>query len=94
MYRVLYLQDQWLVFDASETVVFAGTKQQAEDWLDHQENIQRSTSSETSLRRLCHSLSQMIADLVIRLTGRLTGERRRTTPQIAEREAALAVRQD
>jgi hypothetical protein len=42
MYRVRDIQrDQWMIVDDRDQTVFVGTKRQAEDWLDYQENAQR-----------------------------------------------------
>jgi hypothetical protein len=42
MFRVEPAQgDQWRIIDEKDQVVFVGTVQQAEDWLDFHENAQR-----------------------------------------------------
>lgn len=43
MYRIETVSDgnRWMVIDAQDRVVFVGTMQQAEDWLDCDENVNR-----------------------------------------------------
>ena len=42
MYRVKTIDGtQWQIIDCQDHTVFAGNKQQAEDWLDFQENMSR-----------------------------------------------------
>jgi hypothetical protein len=45
MYRVDYARGQWQVLDICGRVVFTGNRQQVEDWLDHQENVQQTGTS-------------------------------------------------
>jgi hypothetical protein len=56
MYHIHYTGngDSWCIVDQSLTVAFVGTKDQAEDWLDFQENARRrpSVGSLPSLRPL------------------------------------------
>jgi hypothetical protein len=46
MYRIEYASGgkRWMVIDVKDRVVFIGTMQQAEDWLDSQENLKRQPS--------------------------------------------------
>jgi hypothetical protein len=46
MYRIEYVNDgnRWMIVDVKDRVVFIGTMQQAEDWLDSQENLNRRPS--------------------------------------------------
>jgi hypothetical protein len=65
---VEYVQgDQWRVVDSHEQVVFTGTKEQVEDWLDHLENVQRQPSPRTSLwapfRQFLQSLRRFASEL-------------------------------
>jgi hypothetical protein len=47
MYRVQYKnREQWRIVDGRDQTVFVGTKRQAEDWLDYQENAQPRPSNE------------------------------------------------
>ena len=40
MYQVLAVEgDQWTIVDDRDEVVFIGTKQTCEDWLDSQDNL-------------------------------------------------------
>jgi len=43
MYRIEYVSssNRWMVVDGNDRVVFIGTMQQAEDWLDSRENLNR-----------------------------------------------------
>jgi hypothetical protein len=43
MYRIEYVNDgnRWMIVDVKDRVMFIGTMQQAEDWLDSQENLNR-----------------------------------------------------
>jgi hypothetical protein len=45
MYRVDYIEGRWQILDVSGRAVFTGNRQQVEDWLDYQENVQRWKSS-------------------------------------------------
>jgi hypothetical protein len=65
MYRVEYLAgDQWGVIDGRERTVFVGTKQQVEDWLDRQENIELGRSERSPhfslYRRLVRTLRRLV----------------------------------
>jgi hypothetical protein len=46
MYRMEYVNDgnKWMIVDVQDRVVFIGSMQQAEDWLDSQENLNRRPS--------------------------------------------------
>jgi hypothetical protein len=46
MYRIECVSggDRWMVVDVKDRVVFIGTMQQTEDWLDSQENLNRGPS--------------------------------------------------
>ncbi len=49
MYIVRYINGtQWHIVDDHQQTVFIGTKQQAEDWLDFQENVQRQPAPATA----------------------------------------------
>ena len=40
IYRVeSHADDLWMIFDGKNELVFVGTKQQVEDWLDYQDNL-------------------------------------------------------
>jgi hypothetical protein len=43
MYRIEFVSvgKRWMVVDGDDRVAFIGTMQQAEDWLDSQENLNR-----------------------------------------------------
>ncbi len=46
------VDDDWRIVDDKQTLLFVGTKQQSEDWLDFQENAQwQSSIGVVSLRR-------------------------------------------
>src|SRR5438309_11309992 len=46
MYRIHSVSgDQWTIVDDRDDVVFAGTKQRCEDWLDFQENARPQPST-------------------------------------------------
>jgi hypothetical protein len=59
MYRVKDVSgDQWNIVDSADVTVFVGTKQQAEDWLDFQENARRQAfPASFSFSRLLHAMS-------------------------------------
>jgi hypothetical protein len=70
MYSIQYVKgDQWQVMDESDKAVFVGKKQQVEDWLDHEENLQRRSSPHQSVDSIVRSLRQLID----RLAGPLSG---------------------
>jgi hypothetical protein len=55
MYRIENVsgENAWLIVDLKNRVVFTGTMQQAEDWLDSQENVNRRPSKVSAwFRRL------------------------------------------
>jgi hypothetical protein len=58
MYRLeSKTDDLWMIFDGKNDLVYVGTKQQVEDWLDHHENLHpRPSVSGAWLRRLVHAL--------------------------------------
>jgi hypothetical protein len=41
MYRVDHARGRWQVFDICGRVLFTGSRQQVEDWLDLQDNVQQ-----------------------------------------------------
>ncbi len=55
MYRVELDSNRWMVLDLREQAVFAGTKQQVEDWLDSQDNRRRASQTAVSSLSLYRS---------------------------------------
>jgi hypothetical protein len=65
MYRIECADgDQWKILDESHSLVFVGTKRQAEDWLDHRENIQRQPSPRISVGAVIEPALEVLRRLV------------------------------
>ncbi len=73
MYHIHYTGngDSWCIVDESLAVKFVGSKDQAEDWLDFQENARRSPSvgSLLSLRPLIDASTQAILRSLTAIRG-------------------------
>jgi hypothetical protein len=66
MYRVQSITgERWEIVDSNDRTVFVGTKSQAEDWLDFQENARRLTQQRPWFRTLLSSLRRFAC----RVTG-------------------------
>jgi len=65
-YRVQCVDgNRWRIVDRSEKLVFVGTKEQGEDWLDRQENlVPRPSIAGAWSARLLQALSQPLARLL------------------------------
>jgi hypothetical protein len=67
MYRVqLTADDRWEIVDSQDRLVFVGTKQEAEDWLDYRDNaLPRTVSGGAWL----HAFFQALRRLLCRFSG-------------------------
>jgi hypothetical protein len=66
MYRIENVsgENAWLVVDLKDRVMFTGTMQQVEDWLDSQENVNRRPSNVSAwFRRLFHARTRPVDHL-------------------------------
>lgn len=66
MYRVSCIDgDRWRILDAGNRLVFVGTRQQGEDWLDFQENARpRPSAFKAQLRGLVEAWVRPLGRLV------------------------------
>jgi hypothetical protein len=94
MYRVAYADAAlWVILDANEKAIFAGTKQQVEDWLDHRENVERQPSPRISLRCLWQFLLRMVRRSAKRQIGESADVPGAAAPQAAENAIASLAQQ-
>jgi hypothetical protein len=42
----------WMIIDSKDDIIFAGTMQEVEDWLDHHENLRRRPSIRGAWHRI------------------------------------------
>jgi hypothetical protein len=64
-------ENAWSVVDVKDRVVFTGTMQQVEDWLDSQENLNRRPSNLSAwFRRLFHTGTRPVDHLAEAARGR------------------------
>ncbi len=72
MYAVKYINgSQWHIVDSNQQTVFVGNKQQAEEWLDLQENAQRQAAASpvsrsrirVALQSLCGHMMSGVSSL-------------------------------
>jgi hypothetical protein len=72
MYRVQSItEDRWEIVDSNERLVFAGTKRQAKEWLDLQENLRRrpvgwGAWTQSVLQALSRPISRLLARFHLR----------------------------
>jgi hypothetical protein len=67
MYRVqLTTDDRWEIVDSKDRLVFVGTKQEAENWLDYQDNaLPRAAVRGARV----HALFQALRRVICRFSG-------------------------